>query len=84
MGNQDYSKMRKVSIEPSWLDLAELAIRLIEQNDAGSEGGKQIVREMGEKLTAVRAGQDDCPPHLRVPPVNLRWFERLEQINSED
>ena len=33
MGNQDYSKMRKVSIEPSWLDLAELAIRLIEQND---------------------------------------------------
>jgi len=73
---QDYSKMRKVSIEPSWLDLAELAIRLIEQNDAGSEGGKQIVREMGEKLSAVRAGQDDCPPQLRVPPVNPRWFER--------
>jgi len=55
-----------VSVEPSWIALANLAISLIEQGGAGNgERGREIVRDMGNKLAQMRAEQDDCPEHLK-------------------
>ena len=55
-----------VSVEPSWIALADLAISLIEQGGADNgERGREIVRDMGKKLAQMRAEQDDCPEHLR-------------------
>jgi len=55
-----------VSVEPSWIALADLAISLIEQGgkDNGEEG-RIMVRDMGRRLAQVRATQDNCPEHLK-------------------
>ena len=55
-----------VSVEPSWISLANLAISLIEQGgkDNGEEG-RIMVRDMGRRLAQVRATQDNCPDHLK-------------------
>ena len=52
-----------VNVEPSWIAIADIAIRQIENGSA--EEGKRIIREMGQHLADIRATQDDCPDHLK-------------------
>ena len=56
----------KISIEPSWRAVAEIAIQLMEhsETDQGKEDAKKSIRDMGDKLAQVRASQPDCPEHL--------------------
>lgn len=57
----------KINMEPSYRAIAVLAIMLIESGDGeeGKEKGRELVRDMGEKLAQVRATQTDCPDHLK-------------------
>lgn len=57
----------KINIEPSYRAVAELAIMLLEKGDGeeGREKGRELVRDMGEKLAQVRATQANCPDHLK-------------------
>jgi len=58
--------VREVNVEPSWIAIANIAISLIEQGGADNgERGREIVRDMGNKLAQMRAEQDDCPEHLK-------------------
>ena len=49
-----------VSVEPSWIALANLAISLVEQGgkDNGEEG-RIMIRDMGRRLAQF------CPEHLK-------------------
>ena len=65
--------MRTVNVEPSWIAMADIAIRQIESGNA--EEGKRIIREMGQHLAEIRATQDDCPEHLKE---GGRWSPNRE------
>ena len=57
----------EINIEPSYRAIANIAIMLIERGDGetGKEKGRELVRDMGEKLAQLRAQQADCPDHLK-------------------
>ena len=65
--------MRTVNVEPSWIAMADIAIRQTESGNA--EEGKRIIREMGQNLAEIRATQDDCPDHLKE---GGRWSPNRE------
>ena len=65
--------MRTVNVEPSWIAMADIAIRQIESGNA--EEGKRIIREMCQNLAEIRATQDDCPDHLKE---GGRWSPNRE------
>ena len=49
-----------IDIEPSWRAIAEIAIGLIENGtDRGKMSGREIVRDMGEKLARIRKDQKE-------------------------
>lgn len=55
-----------INCEPSWIDLAELAISMLQDSNENTvASGKLIIRDMAEKLARVRAEQPDCPAHLK-------------------
>ena len=55
-----------INIEPSWVNLAELAISMLQDSNENTvASGKLIIRDMAEKLARVRANQPDCPAHLK-------------------
>lgn len=56
-----------INIEPSWINLAELAISMVQDSNENTvSSGKLIIRDMAEKLARVRANQPDCPAHLKL------------------
>jgi len=65
--------VRTVNVEPSWIAIADIAIRQLENGSA--EEGKRIIREMGQHLAEIRATQDDCPEHLKE---GGRWSPNRE------
>ena len=52
--------VRKINMEPSWEEIANIAILLIEKGEGekGKEEGRKVVRDMGIRLDTIRATQE--------------------------
>ena len=84
--------VRKINMEPSWEEIANIAILLIEKGEGekGKEEGRKVVRDMGIRLDTMRATQEVSKQTMSHALTDIdylmnNWMEGLDtSVDSSD